>query len=135
MGESVVQVHLGLGLGSASKSMRRTVHVDAVFGNDAHEGGLASPLATLAAASAAALTSGDNAVVLLKAGSVWRETLDLSSFAGVTVAAYGDVATDGLPVVDAADVLTGAWETSTDADRQGAGEARMDRRGGPPRPC
>ncbi|WP_108662129.1 hypothetical protein [Acuticoccus kandeliae] len=90
------------------------LHVDSVVGSDAASGAVGAPLQTLAAAETAALALGGAVRIGLAAGSEWRESLELASLAGVTIAAYGDIAAEGLPMIRGDDPITGGWETSAD---------------------
>ena len=101
-----------LALALRRQSSAGRIHVDSVNGSDLFTG--ASPQSALASLSAAAAAASDGARIALAAGSVWRDSLDLSSVSDVTVEPYGDIATDGLPVIRGDDELDGVWETSAD---------------------
>ncbi len=90
------------------------VFVDSVGGNDANDGRThVTRVKTLAVAQAIALAYGNGVNVRLLAGSVWRETLDLSTLTEASVEGYGDLIRYGLPVVRGDDVITTTWRNST----------------------
>lgn len=100
---------------SETRGQTPDVYVDATSGDDADHGRAPdAPVQTLARAQGIALAQGDGAIVWLKAGEEWRETLDLSTIAA-TVRYWGDVSTLGLPFVRGDDAISsGVWQDSTD---------------------
>lgn len=92
------------------------IHVDATLGDDAAPGSADQPIRSLAQAAIVAAGIGDGAHIRLAAGSLWRETLDLSALTGVTVEAYGDLVGSSLPFINAADILTGFQDSTARGD-------------------
>jgi parallel beta-helix repeat protein len=95
-------------------------YVDRDNGNDSNPGTLAAPWRTLAKASSAPLQAGD--ALLLKCGSVWRESLEVTSALSRTgdflIGAYGDCSNNTRPVIRASDwVPTTGWSRVADDDR------------------
>lgn len=80
-------------------------YVDIMTGNDSNPGTIDAPWKTLAKASSAPLKSGD--ALLLKCGSVWRDSLEVSSGTakegGFLIAGYGDCSGDRRPIIRASD--------------------------------
>ncbi|MEM0905732.1 MAG: hypothetical protein AAGJ94_00100 [Pseudomonadota bacterium] len=116
-----MDIALGLSLGGRRGSSddalpptTSTFLINALSGNDSNDGSPGAPLRTLAAGRAAALANGPGAVLSLAAGSVFRESLDLSGLSTVTVTAHGDVVTLGMPQVRGDDELSGAWQTAAE---------------------
>lgn len=95
-------------------------YVDAATGNDNNPGTIDAPWRTLTKASSAPLRAGD--ALLLKCGSVWRDSLEITSANGrdgdFLIGAYGDCSGDRRPVIRASDWLpqTG-WSRVAGDDR------------------
>lgn len=94
-------------------------YVDIITGNDSNPGTIDAPWKTLAKASSATLKSGD--ALLLKCGSVWRDSLNINGNTAkegnILIGAYGDCSGDRRPIIRASDWLpldnwTRATETS-----------------------
>lgn len=95
-------------------------YVDRENGNDANPGTLAAPWRTLAKASSAPLRAGD--ALLLKCGSVWRESLEITSAnnrqGDFLIGAYGDCSNGLRPVIRASDwVSPSGWNRVSGDDR------------------
>lgn len=95
-------------------------YVDASKGNDTNPGTIDAPWRTLAKASAAPLRAGD--ALLLNCGSVWRESLEITSAQGrdgdFLVGGYGDCSGERRPIIRASDWIpqTG-WSRVQNDDR------------------
>ena len=95
-------------------------YVDFYTGNDNNAGTIDAPWRTLAKAASAPLRAGD--ALLLKCGSVWRESLEITTAAGrdgdFLIGGYGDCSGDRRPVIRASDWLpqTG-WNKVSGEDR------------------
>lgn len=88
-------------------------YVDAEAGNDAATGSMTRPWKTLARAGSVSLQSGD--ALLLKCGSLWRESLTLpprwSGANGVLIGAYGDCGQGKRPVIRGSQAVTpSSWQ-------------------------
>jgi len=108
---------------SATSSASATVfsgrgwYVDATAGKDTNAGTAAAPWKTLARAARQSLAPGD--ALLLKCGSLWRESLTLSAAnapnGGATLGAWGTCTADNRPVISGADLITGTtWQSATE---------------------
>lgn len=100
--------------GGGAIEVAADIYVDSADGDDGNPGTAALPVATLSEVASRLAELGDGTTIGLKAGNVWRETLDVSAFNFITIAGYGDAESDGLPLVAADDVLSGTWETNVD---------------------
>lgn len=82
-------------------------HIDIITGNDSNPGTIEAPWKTLTKASSIQLKSGD--ALLLKCGSVWRDSLTLNGTTAkegnILIGAYGDCSGDKRPIIRAADWL------------------------------
>lgn len=106
-----------------------TVYVDSIAGDDGNDGMSSSgAVATLAHAVSLA---GDNAVIGLKRGGLWRETLNVSSLLAPTVTLYG--ASGDAPEITGADIVdtwtavggtTNVWSASVAHDSSGTSRFR-----------
>lgn len=80
-------------------------YVDIMTGNDLNPGTINAPWKTLAKASAAPLKAGD--ALLLKCGSVWRDSLEITSGTakegGFLIGGYGDCSGERRPIIRASD--------------------------------
>jgi hypothetical protein len=86
------------------------VYVDSTAGHDGNNGLTEStPKATLAAALAIAPST--NAVIGLKTGGYWRESLNLSSLTTPTVTRYGSGTT--APIIDGTNVFETGWSKTS----------------------
>jgi hypothetical protein len=92
------------------------IYVDGVNGDDANDGTSDfEAFATLGAAfTAVTNTYGNNTSIGLKAGSYWREEFDLGAYNDITIEGYGDLDSNGLPIVNGADIIDSGWQDSTD---------------------
>lgn len=87
-------------------------YVDRENGSDDNPGTQAAPWRTLAKASSAPLKAGD--ALLLKCGSVWRESLEITTAGGrdgdFLIGGYGDCSGTRRPVIRASDwIATSGW--------------------------
>jgi hypothetical protein len=109
---------LGLGANRTSATTKERIklttsyYVDALAGDDANFGTAAAlPWKSLAKLQGVTMTAGG--AIYLRCGSVWRETLELSSrqlVDGTAIAAYGgDCNATNKPRISAADSFTGGW--------------------------
>lgn len=90
-------------LAAADEDADITVFVDQVLGHDRLDGSSArAPVKTLARAVAVA---GSNAVIGLRRGQIFRESLNVTTLTSPTVTAYGE---GQPPVITGADIIT-AW--------------------------
>ena len=94
-------------------------YVDSINGNDANDGSINAPYRSLDKVREQAALIGDGVRIGLAAGSYWRDGLDFGDDTGldlinIYIRGYGDLATHGLPVLDASDVMDGEWQDSTD---------------------
>lgn len=94
-------------------------YVDATTGNDNNPGTVDAPWRTLKKASAAPLKAGD--ALLLKCGSVWRDTLDITGATakegGFLISGYGDCSGERRPVIRASDwIPLEGWTRASDLD-------------------
>lgn len=94
-------------------------YVDVMTGNDNNPGTLEAPWKSLKKASAAPLKAGD--ALLLKCGSVWRDTLDITGATakegGFLISGYGDCSGERRPVIRASDwVPMDNWTRTADSD-------------------
>lgn len=92
-------------------------HVDAATGNDNNPGTLEAPWRTLTKASSAVLKSGD--ALLLKCGSVWRDSLNITGSTAkegdILIGGYGDCSGDKRPIIRASDwIPLDNWTKGTD---------------------
>jgi len=92
------------------------VHVDSTSGNDANPGTADLPWRTLARAQRAGLPPGG--AVLLKCGSIWRESVTVSygmfPTGGGVVGNYGSCTSSNRPVISGANSLSSlAWSAAT----------------------
>lgn len=80
-------------------------YVDIATGNDNNPGTIEAPWRTLAKASSAPLKTGD--ALLLRCGSVWRDSLEINSTTakdgGFLIGGYGDCSGDRRPIIRASD--------------------------------
>lgn len=95
-------------------------YVDQATGNDNNPGTIDAPWRTLAKASTAPLRAGD--ALLLNCGSVWRESLEITSAQGrdgdFLVGGYGDCSGDRRPIIRASDwIPQTAWAQVADETR------------------
>ena len=95
-------------------------HVDIVTGNDNNPGTIEAPWRTLTKASNAPLKPGD--ALLLKCGSIWRDSLEITSVTapngGFVVGGYGDCSGDRRPIIRASDwVPTDKWVRASETDQ------------------
>ena len=107
-----------------------TLYVDSVAGDDLNDGSAAgAPVQTLARAVELA---GDNSIIGLKRGGVWRESLDLSTLTAPTVALYGS--SGDAPEITGADVVdtwtavggtTNVWTADVAHDSSGTSRFRV----------
>lgn len=82
-------------------------YVDIITGNDNNPGTIDAPWKTLTKASSTPLKSGD--ALLLKCGSVWRDSLSINGTTAkdgnILIGAYGDCSGDKRPIIRASDWL------------------------------
>lgn len=95
-------------------------YVDAAAGNDSNAGTLEAPWKTLTKASSAVLKSGD--ALLLKCGSIWRDTLNITGSTAkegnILIGAYGDCSGDKRPIIRASDwIPLDNWTKGTDGSQ------------------
>lgn len=95
-------------------------YVDIATGNDSNAGTIDAPWKTLAKASTAVLKSGD--ALLLKCGSVWRDSLSITGTnakdGNILIGAYGDCSGDKRPIIRASDWLPlDNWTRATDGSQ------------------
>lgn len=80
-------------------------YVDSATGSDSNAGTAEAPWKTLTKASTAVLKSGD--ALLLKCGSVWRDSLDVTGSTAkegnILIGGYGDCSGDKRPIIRASD--------------------------------
>lgn len=94
-------------------------YVDIMTGNDSNPGTIEAPWKTLAKASATPLRAGD--ALLLKCGSVWRESLEINSSTaregGFLIGGYGDCSGERRPIIRASDwIPQDNWTREAGAD-------------------
>lgn len=92
-------------------------YVDIATGNDSNAGTVEAPWKTLTKASTAVLKSGD--ALLLKCGSVWRDSLNITGNTAkegnILIGAYGDCSGDKRPIIRASDwIPLDNWTRVTD---------------------
>lgn len=97
-----------------------TYYVDATAGSDSNAGTAEAPWRSLSKASVAPLKAGD--ALLLKCGSVWRDSLHITGSTakegGFLIAGYGDCSGDRRPIIRASDwVPLDGWTRAGDADQ------------------
>lgn len=93
-------------------------YVDVVTGNDNNAGTIEAPWKSLKKASAAPLKAGD--ALLLKCGSIWRDSLEITSATakegGFLISGYGDCSGERRPVIRASDwVPLDNWTRTADS--------------------
>lgn len=93
-------------------------YVDIATGNDNNPGTIEAPWRTLTKASSAPLKAGD--ALLLKCGSIWRDSLEITSVTapagGFLVGGYGDCSGDRRPVIRASDwVPLDGWARASES--------------------
>lgn len=93
-------------------------YVDVVSGNDNNPGTLEAPWKSLKKASVAPLKAGD--ALLLKCGSIWRDSLEITSATakegGFLISGYGDCSGERRPVIRASDwVPLDNWTRTTES--------------------
>ncbi len=106
---------------TSSAVVGTSYYVDAATGNDNNAGTTESaPWKTLAKASTAQLKSGD--ALLLKCGSVWRDSLNITGATAkegnILISGYGDCSGDKRPIIRASDwVPLDNWTRATDTSQ------------------
>lgn len=92
---------------TSSVSAGTSYYVDIITGSDSNPGTIDAPWKTLTKASSATLKSGD--ALLLKCGSVWRDSLTINGTTAkegnILIGAYGDCSGDKRPIIRASDWL------------------------------
>ncbi|MDO9316053.1 MAG: right-handed parallel beta-helix repeat-containing protein [Burkholderiaceae bacterium] len=98
---------------TATSYTGRAWFVDATAGSDTGAGSSAAPWKTLARAAKQTLAAGD--AVLLKCGSIWRESFTLNSInapaGGAIVGAWGTCSSTNRPIISGADTVSGVTWT------------------------
>ena len=95
---------------AAATSQSTGFYVDATNGNDADAGSIERPWRTLSRLSGIRLQAAQG--IFLRCGSLWRETLTLSSSQlvdGSTIAGYGNECGSRKAVISGADDFSGSW--------------------------
>ena len=83
--------------------------VDSVNGSDSNDGkSIYTPLKTISALLGKTINSGD--AIGLKAGSYWRDQLDISGKSNITIVGYGIGA---MPILDSDDIAGSIWSLSS----------------------